>query len=437
MDRNTFEKFSKYLEQSSEEESRKLEPYINILVEQLNLSQELANDIVLYAFAFSPRISKTEFLHSTNSFISLFGSANSLCEILKAHWLIDTSINVSFRKRTIYCYPQNIIADRFYNLMNTLSITKEECVNDIITNPGWIYYTESYINDRFQSLMNFWGLDIVKVRNFCNKYNFFFGTRLKNFEQKLQNLSEYFDMPVFSIKELMLTYPSLIIKPFSFFKSNKITKEIFDKPWILECLNEYPNCSFGGYRTFENLIYVIEHIEKTFGKIIRFINKTYNNNKFTGVITRNEDSFYIVSIGADYITEHAKRHAPVLSEEEKLLQEIFGTHLKCKDCEEMHKHKELFLRLKNDCPQEINLIATLLIALSHKGITYKAKIKNDENMFSSLLTSNFIISDYLNLSEKLDVEENNLNVEFFQLHIDNNGVITLLGSKEDVDFYSD
>ncbi len=207
--------------------------------------------------------------------------------------------------------------------------------------------------------------------------------------------------------------------------------------WISNCINSYNNCSYGGYRTYENLIAVIKYIEKDFGKIIKFIKRTADNDIFTGVLTQKCGVFHLVSVGADYVTEYARNNAPVLSKEEQLLKDIFGSAVEVKPHQEYHQHKEMFVKIKNDTDAEIDNIIRFMMAIAIKKIYDKVKVPKDTKALRSLMSAELIINDCFNLHEKLENEENNLHVEFCQIHFDSEGIITLIGSKKHVEDYND
>lgn len=426
------EKILNKMKQQSDETDRLAKPYVDILINSLGLSNEFAKSIVYDGLIHCDNqslMSITDFLQSTKSFLILFGTPDKLCKFLNSQLIVDQMYDCYIRKKTIFHYSPEIIANRIDNLMKILCISKNECIDDIITHPDWLYHTEDFMANRFKELTEFWDSSISKTRELCNGYKFFFGTKLEKLQNRLECLSEYFKYPLSSLKKFMLEYPNLITQSVSFFVDNKLTKEIFDKPWLLDCLNGYRNCTYGGYRTFENLLLVVTYIENKFGEIKKFIKRKYKKEVFLGVITQKNNEYYLVSLGANYITEHARKNAPDISNEEKLLESIFGSVANPKPHQEFHHHKELFVKIKSDSSVEIDNIILFMIAIAIKKAELMIQIKSNSKEFTSLMSANLIINDSYNPHESLKMDENNLKVDFCLLYFDESGTITLLDPK--------
>lgn len=428
------EKILNKMKQQSDETDRLAKPYVDILINSLGLSNEFAKSIVYDGLIHcdnQPLMSITDFLQSTKSFLILFGTPDKLCKFLNSQLIVDQMYDCYIRKKTIFHYSPEIIAGRIDNLMKILCISKNECIDDIITHPDWLYHTEDFMANRFKELTEFWDSSISKTRELCNGYKFFFGTKLEKLQNRLECLSEYFKYPLSSLKKFMLEYPNLITQSISFFVDNKLTKEIFDKPWLLDCLNGYRNCTYGGYRTFENLLLVVKYIENQFGTIKKFIKRKHKKEVFMGVITQKNNEFYLVSLGANYITEHSRKTAPDIS----IWDRRFGTVTNPKPHQEFHKHKELFIKIKSDSAVEINYIILFIIAIAIKKLELMIKIKSNSTEFTSLMSANLIINDSYNPHESLKMDENNLKVDFCLMHFDESGMVTFIDPKMCLDDY--
>ena len=79
---------------------------------------------------------------------------------------------------------------------------------------------------------------------------------LKKIEEqadKVDEIAKLYNIDNGKVKELFLNCPQLIDRSVAFYLEYKISKDLFDRHWLYDCIRTLDDfCSFGGYRTFEN-----------------------------------------------------------------------------------------------------------------------------------------------------------------------------------------
>lgn len=430
----------KDIEKDLEKQRKRKEPYVESLIKNFDTTNETAKQIVDCSCIFAKKevyankLSVQEFLKTTKEYSVLFGSIEKLCRFLEAQQMIQTSMDIVFRKKTIFHFKSSLIKERIENLECLFDVPRDGCIEMLIEHPDWLYHKKEYMNKRFEILGAFWGLNKEEVAKQCLCNPFFLGKRIDRLQEKIELLTEHFDVRPTLIKKLFLKHSWVMNIGVKFFVENKITRDVFEKPWLLECYNGYQGCSYGGYRTFKNLTILIEYIERNFGKIVKFIKQTYKDGEFLGVVTKKDDDYYLVSIGADYILTRAKMNATTPTTTEKLLTRIFGDEIvRVEENQEYDRiHKEIFVKIKSPEFEGFNDLIKIVVTVSftdgRDGIVLKRAAPEQ-----SILSSSYIINDYINNISPLRVEENCLNVDFYGVQF-LNGEINFIKQKEPEDF---
>ncbi len=409
-------------EKKNKENEALAKPYVELLVNELKMDDRSAQLIVDKSCDFSSmktpfsKMTEEEIVDLVRLYISLFGSLETLCQFLDAQEFVDVGYDLYIRKKTIFHLKYDVVEERVLNLMELFDVSKEKCIQLVISHPDWLYHKKEFISSKFEELSSFWNLTKGELAELCLQSPFVFSKKLDKLNDRIIKLETHYGVKSSEIKKLMLMYPELMNKGVSFFTENKLTKDIFVKPWLLECLIGYDNCNFGGYRTFQNMLLLIEYIEKCFGDIIKFIKKKYKEGGFLCVITKKDAAYYVVSIGSNYASEASRKNAPVLTPEEKLLNQIFGSITEPRAWQEYHDHREYFIKIKDfDIKKVEDIIFLMASACAKYARGYPKQQIVKRSPTTSVLTSGFILTDDLVNATKLDVEENRLQVHFVNL----------------------
>ena len=409
-------------EKKNKENEALAKPYVELLVNALKMDDRSAQLIVDKSCDFSSmktpfsKMTEEEIVDLVRLYISLFGSPEMLCKFLDAQEFVDTGYDLYIRKKTIFHLKYEIVEARILNLMELFNVSKEKCIQIVISHPDWLYHKKEFICSKFEEMSLFWNLTKGEIVQRCLQSPFIFSKKLDKLNDRIIKLETHYGVKSSEIKKLMLLYPALMNKGVSFFTENKLTKDIFVKPWLLECLIGYDNCNFGGYRTFQNMLLLIEHIEKHFGDIIKFIKKKYKDCGFLCVIAKKGDAYYLVSIGSNYVSEAHRKNAPILTPEEKLLNQIFGSKAEPNAYQEYHDHREYFIKIKDVDIEDVEAVLYLMASASAKNARSNSKqLIVQKSPSTKILTSGFVLIDDLVNAPNLDVEENRLLVNFINL----------------------
>ena len=233
--------------------------------------------------------------------------------------------------------------------------------------------------------------------------------------EKLDSIAEIYKVEKSAVKELFLDYPILLERSVAFFLEYKIGKEIFDRHWLYDCIRTLDDfCSFGGYRTFENLVLAVNKIEETIGKIVKVYNKKYVDGSLIVVLAQQQDKKFLVTLGSDTVSK--KQKVDLVSEktpEQKLLKAIFKEEASKKEAYQEHFwHHEYVCELNDKKDVNIDDIIQLLAALSSHNARRVVNINPKSNVFYLADCDDIIALSLENISE-LDNEEKDLHINFY------------------------
>ena len=409
-DDSDFDDFFALLDDLDFEYAEKRKPYINALIEELNISEEQASSFVYSAkeIAYSP----SEFALVVKYYCDVFNGYENLCSFVENQSYVG--INMDERKNTLFTKkPYTIFGNRIHFLQHFFEIDKDTCISLIIANPSWLYHKENYFVDKTNALMSMFSLEKKALVSLYHKHPFILGKRLNRLTNLIKNISTYYNIPENKVKELMINRPFLMNKGMSFYVQNKLGKEIFDKQWILSCLTDYEPCCFGGYRTFENLRLVINKIETDIGKIINIYKKCYRDSSFIVLLIERNNQHYLVSLGADAIIKE-QRIRMLKDPTQELLERIFGDLVKITNNKEyLSPRNEYICLLNTDNEKTINdiLLTMSFVAIAKSRSEVELKYEN----LSYLTNSNDIGKCSIDEITPLKIKEHNLTVLFYKI----------------------
>lgn len=254
--------------------------------------------------------------------------------------------------------------------------------------------------------------------------------------EKINEIAEIYNIDTNKVKELFLDYPMLMERSVAFYLEYKIGKEIFDKHWLCECIRTLDDfCSFGGYRTFENLMSVVGKIEESIGTVVKVYNKKYQEGSLVVLEVVNKDKTFLVTLGSDTVSK--KQRVDLVDDntpEQKLLKAIFGDELKKEPHQEHFIHNEYVCEINTEKACNIEDIIQLLAALSTHNIRRECGLNKKSNVYY-LADSNYIKPCSFDVIDSLENDKNWLNVAFYKVEPAGNGRIRVkyLNSQIDED----
>ena len=274
--------------------------------------------------------------------------------------------------------PHTIFENRIIFLQNFFEVEKDECISLIVENPSWLYHKEQYFIDKAKALTELFDLPKRDMISLCEKFPFILGKRLNRFSSLIKRIASYYDVAECKVKSRMLTHPMLMNRGMYFYQYNKLGKEIFEKQWLLECLTDNEPCCFGGYRTFANLVLVINKIESDIGKVVKVYKKKYKDETFIALYIESDNKKFLVSLGSNAVTEKQREDIKNGTPEEKLLESIFGER-KITDAQEYSYHEEYICQLnpQKEVPIDDILRMMATLAIYHRGGTVTLNPKGD------------------------------------------------------------
>ena len=239
--------------------------------------------------------------------------------------------------------------------------------------------------------------------------------RIEAQTDKIDTLSEIYNVEKSAVKALLLEYPILLERSIAFFLEYKIGKEIFDRHWLYDCIRTLDDfCSYGGYRTFENLVLAVNKIEETIGKVVKVYNKKYVDGSLIVLLVQQEDKEFLVTLGSDTVS---KKQKTILvsndTPEQKLLKKIFGDESSKKEPYQEHFwHHEYVCELNSEKDVNIDDVIQLLAALSSHNARREVNLNPKSNVFY-LADSDDIITLSLESISELDNEGKDLHISFY------------------------
>lgn len=252
---------------------------------------------------------------------------------------------------------------------------------------------------------------------------------LKKIEEqadKVDEIAKLYNIDNGKVKELFLNCPQLIDRSVAFYLEYKISKDLFDRHWLYDCIRTLDDfCSFGGYRTFENLVLAVNKIEESIGKVIKAYNKKYADGSLVAVLVQNQNKKFLVSLGSDTVSK--KQKVDLIENktpEQKLLKTIFGGELKKEAHQEHFWHHEYICELNSEKDVNIDNVIQLLAALSSHNARRAVQLNPKSNVFY-LADSNDIITFSLESISELNNEENELHLGFYSVEPMGNGKIAI------------
>ena len=427
---DNFEELLKTLEECAKKDAERREPYIKALIEKLSISKEKASSLVLDVkdVSYTP----DEFALVVEYYCDIFNGIDNLESFVRAQELIDTRFDLVERKNTLFTMkPCTIFGNRMAFLQRFFEVDKNECISLVIENPAWLYHKEQYFADKTQALMDLFGLGKRELINLYNKFPFVLGKRLNGLSSLIEKIATHFEVEERKVKDLMLDYPLLMNRGMTFYTNNKLGKEIFDKHWLLKCLTDYSPCNFGGYRTFANLILVIDKIENDIGKVSRVYKKEYKDGTFIALLVERDEIKYLVSLGANAVTKKQREKMLAGTPEQQLLEKIFGEKASITDIQEYTYHQEYVCQLNTEEADTINDILQVMASIASHSARGEVGLKPEGNAYY-LSNSEDIVKCSIEIISPLSNDEYNLNVSFYKVEPMGDGKMMITALREPI-----
>ncbi len=276
------------------------------------------------------------------------------------------------------------------------------------------------------------GLEKRALIDLYNKFPFVLGKRLNGLSSLIKKIAAYFEVDERKVKDLMLEYPLLMNRGMSFYINNKLGKEIFDKHWLLECFTDYNPCSFGGYRTFANLILVIDKIEKDIGTVERVYKKEYKDGTFIALLAKKDTIKYLVSLGANAVTKNQRVKMLAGTPEQQLLEKIFKEEKRITDTQEYTYHQEYVCQLNTEKADKINDILHMMASFAAHSAYGEVELKPEGNAYY-LSDSEDISKCSIETVTELSNDKYNLYVSFYKLEPMGNGKMLIKALREPIE----
>lgn len=250
--------------------------------------------------------------------------------------------------------------------------------------------------------------------------------RIEEQAEKIEEIAKLYNIDNGKVKELFLDCPNLIDRSVAYYLEYKIGRELFDSHWLYDCIRTIDDfCSFGGYRTFQNLVLVVNKIEESIGKVVKVYNKKYVDGSLVVVLVQNQNKKFLVTLGSDTVSQ--KQRVDIVENntpEQKLLKTIFGDELKKEAHQEHFWHHEYICELNSEKDVNIDNVIQLLAALSSHNARRAVQLNPKSNVFY-LADSNDIITFSLESISELNNEENELHLGFYGVEPMGNGKIAI------------
>jgi hypothetical protein len=366
-----------------------------------------------------------EFVSVVKRFCEVFNGIDNLVSFWEAQKYIDTGFDIENRVNTIFnLKPCTMFENRMTFLQDFFEIGKEECVSLVIQNPAWFYRKEQYFVDKTKELMEFFGLEKTEITALCKAHPFVLGKRLKGLSSTIESIAKHYNIEECKVKYLMLMCPTLMNRGESFYRNCEIGKEIFDKPWLFNCLTHRDIGYFGGYRTFTNLVLVTNKIELDIGKVIKVCKVENKSDTFIALLVEKDDTKYLVSLGSNTVTERQRINFVKGPVEERVFAEIFGVKLQFTNVQEYNHHQEYICQLNTENETVINDILRLLMRISARSerVEFDLDIRGG---ISYLANSNDIDQCCIEMVSKFEHDEYKLDVSFYKVEPKGNGKINI------------
>lgn len=238
--------------------------------------------------------------------------------------------------------------------------------------------------------------------------------RIEGQTDKIKEIATLYHIDNSKVKELFLNCPQIIDRSVAFYLEYKIGKELFDKHWLYDCIRTFDDfCSFGGYRTFENLVLAVNKIEESIGKVVKVYNKKYVDGSMVALLVQNQNKKFLVTLGSDTVSK--KQRVDLIDNktpEQKLLQAIFGNELKKEPYQEHFWHHEYVCELNIEKNVNLDDVIQLLAALSSHNARRIVNLNPKSNVYYLADSEDIITLSLENISE-LDNEEKDLHICFY------------------------
>ena len=240
--------------------------------------------------------------------------------------------------------------------------------------------------------------------------------RIEEQADKIDEIAKLYNIDNGKVKELFLNCPQLIDRSVAFYLEYKIGKDLFDRHWLYDCISTLDDfCSFGGYRTFENLVLAVNKIEESIGKVVKAYNKTYVDGSLLVVLVQNQNKKFLVTLGSDTVSKKQKvdlvdNNTP----EQKLLKAIFGGELKKEPHQEHFWHHEYICELNPEKDTNVDDIIQLLAALSSHNARREVNLNQKSNVFYLANGDDIKPCSFQSISELYN-EENELHLSFYKV----------------------
>lgn len=367
------EKFKEALKSISLPDDKREE--VKSAMQELGYTEKEATDLCSSAHSYLFKIKDTgrnirDITLKLDFLVKVFGSVEKFLKFESAQSYIDTIMDITERKYTIYDMPLEEVTDKLQTLMQIFSMTKEEVIEKICKRPDWFFHKASYFEKKFDGLQEFFGKDRAEVVGVCADFPTLLGKRLNHLQSNVEQICEHFQWEESDLKALMWTYPGLANWSAWQFKQHDFDKRLFEKPWLLELLLGSKTYNYGGYATFNDLCTYIEYIEGLFGKKERLIKVRFKDFVAQAVALRNQaGEKFVVSIGANHMTEKGRNS---VSMKDRLLASIFG------EKSPKYSMNEYFCKLNKQYEEEIYV--TTIFGLIGERYSCRADFKPESEI---------------------------------------------------------
>ena len=366
-------RFEEELKKRNEEWHKKeneILPLLEWVKEEFGFDDDMAHvlfkhDTPLLKFSFN------EIGARIRALIDLFGSKEGFLKFAEAQSKIEDWYHTNYtRKNNILTLETHKVVGRFLFLKQFFNMNDSELREFLYQTPEWLFRSSVKLVENIQRLVESLNISLEEARTLALAYPSWAGNGYFKFMDRVTSLCDYFDVDKRRIADYILESPERGCWGAYRYREAGVNSVVLDKPWLMDCISNYKDYRYGGYKHFSTLVEVTEFIENTFGKVERVITRKHENEGVLKclLIAPNEKYNYykLVTLGSGYVTKEGEEKI----DNDKLLRAIFGDKLP--EQYEKDDHCELVYHLGEVTEWSLELASTLLLVMATEDYPYKS-----------------------------------------------------------------
>ena len=182
-------------------------------------------------------------------YITFFGSKKKFFKFVEAQEIVsDWGGGPEYRKNNIFVINPQVVKARLEWQTDFFNVSTEKVKECWLYNPSWAFHNASYFESHILAVSNYFSIALDEAKKLCLEKTWVLGKQWEKVEKRVLRYAAYFGVSREEIIALILKFPELMNWMTSRIINNNIPPIVLKKPILLECMSDFLDNPYVGYR---------------------------------------------------------------------------------------------------------------------------------------------------------------------------------------------